>query len=160
MILKGMSKQNTLHYNDVIISTVASQITSLMIVYSTVYSRRRSKKASKLRVTGLCAGNSPVTGEFPTQRPSDAENVFIWWRHHEFGTSNNINTTAHRARHLYFPQLVRRTTIKQYGLVRNRNLLGHDDNILQFFEKKIGESCISVYSIFISRLLCLKHTVT
>ena len=31
--------------------------------------RRRSKKTSKLRVTGLCAGNSPGTGEFPTQRP-------------------------------------------------------------------------------------------
>ena len=31
--------------------------------------RRGSKKTSKLRVTGLCAGNSPVTGEFPTQRP-------------------------------------------------------------------------------------------
>ena len=31
--------------------------------------RRRSKKTSKLRVTGLCAGNSPVTGEFPTQMP-------------------------------------------------------------------------------------------
>ena len=31
--------------------------------------RRRSKKTSKLRVTGLCAGNSPVTGEFATQRP-------------------------------------------------------------------------------------------
>ena len=30
--------------------------------------RRRSKKTSKLRVTGLCAGNSPVTGEFPAQR--------------------------------------------------------------------------------------------
>ena len=28
-------------------------------------SRHRSKKTSKLRVTGLCAGNSPVTGEFP-----------------------------------------------------------------------------------------------
>ena len=26
--------------------------------------RRRSKKMSKLHVTGLCAGNSPVTGEF------------------------------------------------------------------------------------------------
>ena len=26
--------------------------------------RSRSKKISKLRVTGLCAGNSPVTGEF------------------------------------------------------------------------------------------------
>ena len=27
--------------------------------------KRRSQKTSKLRVTGLCAGNSPVTGEFP-----------------------------------------------------------------------------------------------
>ena len=31
--------------------------------------RRRSKKTAKLCVTGLCAGNSPVTGEFPAQRP-------------------------------------------------------------------------------------------
>ena len=44
--------------------------------------RRRSKKISKLRVTGLCEGNSPVTGEFPSQRASNAENVSIWWRHH------------------------------------------------------------------------------
>ena len=43
---------------------------------------RRSKKTSKLRVTGLCAGNSPVTGEFPTQIASNAENVSILWRHH------------------------------------------------------------------------------
>ena len=43
---------------------------------------RRSKKASKLRVTGLCAGNSPGTGEFPAQMASNAENVSIWWRHH------------------------------------------------------------------------------
>ena len=46
--------------------------------------RRRSKKTSKLRVTGLCAGNSSVTGEFPAQRASNAETVSIWWRHHEF----------------------------------------------------------------------------
>ena len=44
--------------------------------------RRRSKKTSKLRVTGLCVGNSPGTGEFPTQRPSNAGNVSNWWRHH------------------------------------------------------------------------------
>ena len=43
--------------------------------------KRRSKKSSKLRVTGLCGGNSPVTGEFPAQRASNAENVSIWWRH-------------------------------------------------------------------------------
>ena len=35
-------------------------------------------KRAKLRVTGLCEGNSPVTGEFPVQRASDAENVPIW----------------------------------------------------------------------------------
>ena len=44
--------------------------------------RRRSKKTSKLRVIGLCTRNTPVTGEFPAQRASNAENVSIWWRHH------------------------------------------------------------------------------
>ena len=47
--------------------------------------RRKSKKTSKLRVTGLCAGNSSGTGEFPAQMASYAENVSIWWRHHECG---------------------------------------------------------------------------
>ena len=44
--------------------------------------RRTSKKTSKLCVTGLCAGNSPETGEFRAQMASNAENVSIWWRHH------------------------------------------------------------------------------
>ena len=43
---------------------------------------RTSKKTSKLRVTGLCAVNSPETGEFPAQMASNAENVSIWWSHH------------------------------------------------------------------------------
>ena len=42
---------------------------------------RKSKKTSKVGVTGLCEGNSPVTGEFPAQRASNAENVSTWWRH-------------------------------------------------------------------------------
>ena len=44
--------------------------------------RRRSKQISKLGVTGLCAGHSLVTGEFPAQMASNAENVFLWWHHH------------------------------------------------------------------------------
>ena len=36
------------------------------------------KETSKLRVTGLCEGNSPVPMEFPAQRASNAENVSIW----------------------------------------------------------------------------------
>ena len=57
---------------------MASQITSLTIVYFNRLFRRRSTKTSKLRVTGHCAGNSPVIGEFPAQMASNAENVSIW----------------------------------------------------------------------------------
>ena len=46
--------------------------------------RCRSKKISKLHVIGLCEGNSPVTGKFPTQRASIADNVSIWWRHDQY----------------------------------------------------------------------------
>ena len=42
----------------------------------------RSKKKLKLRVTGLCEGNSPVTGGFPSWRASNTENISIWWHHH------------------------------------------------------------------------------
>ena len=55
------------HYDDVIMSVIASQITSLTIVYSTVYSDEDQRG----------------TGEFPAQMASNAENVSIWWRHHE-----------------------------------------------------------------------------
>ena len=50
---------------------IASQITSLAIVYSPVYSDADKKNPSKLRVTGLCVGNSPGTGEFPAQMASN-----------------------------------------------------------------------------------------
>ena len=56
--------------------------------------RRRSKEAPKLRVTGLCGGNSPVTSEFPAQRASNAENVTIWWRHHAVGLSVYTNSSS------------------------------------------------------------------
>ena len=45
--------------------------------------RRRSKKTSKPRVTRLLWGEFTGTGEFPAQRASYAENVSIWWRHHD-----------------------------------------------------------------------------
>ena len=54
--------------------------------------RHRSKKTSKLRVTGLCVGNSPGTDEFPAQMASDAENVSIWWRHHVWPYHSRKNT--------------------------------------------------------------------
>ena len=53
--------------------------------------RRRSKKTLKLRVTGLCVGNSSGTGEFPAQMASNSENVSIWWRHHGTIYSRDIS---------------------------------------------------------------------
>ena len=51
--------------------TVSSQITSLTIVYSTVYSDADQRKHQ----SSASLGNSPGTGEFPAQMPSNAENV-------------------------------------------------------------------------------------
>ena len=52
--------------------------------------RRRSKKTSKKRVTGLCVGNSPRT----KQKACNAENVSIWWRHHGDLAQNCIIPSA------------------------------------------------------------------
>ena len=70
-----------IHNNDVIMNAIGSQITSLIIVYPTVYSgadqRKHERSASLAFVRGL----------FPTQTASNEENVSIWWRHHGGGVS-------------------------------------------------------------------------
>ena len=62
--------------------SMASHFTSLIIVYSAVYSGADQKKnqssASLAFVWGIHRG--PV--EFPAQMASNAENISIWWRHH------------------------------------------------------------------------------
>ena len=58
---------------------------------NTLFRRRLMKISSKLRVTGLCVGKSPVTVEFPTQMANNAENVSIWWRHHDNGRDGVSN---------------------------------------------------------------------
>ena len=75
--------------------------------------RRRSKKTLKLCVTGLCAWNSPVTGEFPAQMASNAENVSIWWRHH--GLCYYWSTRWSRAKSLPIPMMITFEDILQSG---------------------------------------------
>ena len=58
--------------------TMASQITSLTIVYSTVYSDADQRKHQSSASLAFVS----VPGEFPAQMASDAENVSIRWRHH------------------------------------------------------------------------------
>ena len=62
-------------------TTMASQITSLTVVYSIVYSGADKKNIKAPRHWPLC-GELTGTGEFPAQKASNAENVSIWWRHH------------------------------------------------------------------------------
>ena len=70
------------HYIDVIMTTMASQITSLMVVYSTVYSDADQRKCQSSASLAFVWGEFTWTGEFPAQRASYAENVSIWWCHH------------------------------------------------------------------------------
>ena len=81
------------HYIDVIMTTMASQITSFTVVYSTVYSdadqRKHQSSASLAFVWGIHR-----TGDFPAQKASYAENVSIWWRHHGYAA---VATTVHSA---------------------------------------------------------------
>ena len=66
----------------------------------------RSKKTSKFRVTGLCVGNSPETGEFPAQMASNAENASIRWCHHDISGDVRYQpsvTTAHLIHLIYSP---------------------------------------------------------
>ena len=71
-------------------SGIASQITSLTIVFSTLYLDTDQGKHQSSASLAFCAGNSPEAGEFPAQMASNAENVSIWWRHHD---NCNMSTT-------------------------------------------------------------------
>ena len=59
------------NYSDVIMGMIASQITSLTIVYSTVYSDADQRKHQRSASLAFYAGNSPGTDEFPAQMASD-----------------------------------------------------------------------------------------
>ena len=64
----------TPHYNDVIKTTMASQITSLTFIHALIKENIKAPRHWPLR------GEFTGTGEFPAQRSSNAENVSIWWR--------------------------------------------------------------------------------
>ena len=83
-ILKNIlnQKADTLQWRNN--SAMASQITGVSIVYSTVRLGWGSKKTSKLHVAGLCEGHPYVTGGFPSQMANNAENISMWWWRNEF----------------------------------------------------------------------------
>ena len=63
------------HYDDVRMDAIASQITSLTIVYSTFHSGADQSKHQSSASLAFVWGIQPGTGEFPAQMASNAENV-------------------------------------------------------------------------------------
>ena len=74
--------------NDVIMGAMASQITSLTIVYSIAYSGADQRKHQSSTSLAFGRGihrspvNSPCQGS--VQMTNNAEDVSIWWRHHVY----------------------------------------------------------------------------
>ena len=75
------------HYSDIIMGAIASQITSLTIVYSTVYSDADKRKHQGSASLALVRGIQQWPMNSPPQMASNTENVSIWWRHHEIRSS-------------------------------------------------------------------------
>ena len=81
------------HYNDVIIGTMASQITSLTIIYSTVYSgadqRKHQSSASLAFVWGIHRGPVNSPHKWPVTRkmfPFDDVIMIMWICFSEIGS--------------------------------------------------------------------------
>ena len=79
--------------------------------------RRRSKKISKHCVTGLCAGNSPVTDEFLAQVASNADNISIWWCHYVEFESHAM--TCNMLKHVHGFSLSYMKYRKMFGIRQN-----------------------------------------
>ena len=113
---RNLAVRKLWHYGDVIMDAIAFQI--------------RSKKTPKRRVTGLCAGNSSGTGEFPAQMASNAENVSIRWRHHVMFGNSIAHWPTNRKRtnrHKYFQMQFRNLTSQQeIYFVRNAHMVVSD----------------------------------
>ena len=70
-----MQNSNTLQWRH-------NEHNNVSIVCSTFGSGADQRKLQRSASLAFCAGN--LTSEFPTQKANNTENVYIWWRHHDF----------------------------------------------------------------------------
>ena len=61
-------------------SAMASQLTGILAVYSTVSSGAHHRRSTSL----ACVGG------FPSQKANNADNASIWWRRHEIYTRSKV----------------------------------------------------------------------
>ena len=99
----------------------------------------RSKKTSKLCLTGLCVGNSQVTGEFPAQRAGNAE-MFPFY---------DVIISAFRVKILF-------TKKKSHISNIHNSMFDHDMTISRTYTTKVV--CWRMFSI-VFRTFCLNVSI-
>ena len=93
-IFRSVEATDVIHYSDVIMSAMASQITGVSMVCSTVClgaDQRKHQTPRHWPLWGEFTGDQ-VTGEFPSQWASNVEHVSVWWRHHHHIIAANLKT--------------------------------------------------------------------
>ena len=122
-----------LHYSDVIMGAMASQLTSLDIVYSTVYSGADQTNIIAPRHWPLCG---EFTGDrwMPRTNASNAGNGSIWWRHHVeiWGLCLLLLASPERC-----VNRLRSTSLLGVGLGDLRNLLGWQPSWYRIIQKAL-----------------------
>ena len=100
-------------------AAMASQITSLTIVYSTVHSgadqRKHQSSASLAFVRGV--HRWPVNS--PHKWPVTRKKVFIWWRHHEIVRLQLVSICQKRLLHSYLMTI----TVKMWYIMTGSQCL-------------------------------------
>ena len=104
-----------IHHSDVIMGAIASHITGLTIVYSTIYpsadQRKHQSSASLTFVRGI--------HRWPAQMSNNAENVTIWSRHHALSGVSRYNLLSDR---LPTSKIYLYSICKQISMTRNKNM--------------------------------------
>ena len=96
------------HCNDILMGAMAFQITGVSIVFLNVCSEADQKKTSKLRVTGLCEGNLPMTGEL-TLKMFPFDDVIINLKSYLTGFMSVHHRCVIRMSHIYYVRVSMRS---------------------------------------------------
>ena len=91
-----MQFQSCLHYCDVTMTMMASQITSLTVVYLIVYSDADQRKHQSVALLAFVRGIHRWPVNSPHKGPVTRKNVSIWWRRHDWLVSADLIIMPYR----------------------------------------------------------------
>ena len=78
----SICKAKTYYCHDTKFASIIPKSTEIQLTWDILVDLFSPQRKHQSSASLTFAWNSPMTGEFPAQMASDAENVFIWWRQH------------------------------------------------------------------------------